>query len=76
MGNPALRGGKGTSKLGRSILCLAIASKDKGMPWRVQGWADENGDRSDKALHPSQVARSHPIHPMGGRSTSKLGGSI
>ena len=46
------------------------------MPCRVQSWAGENGDRSDKALHPSQVAGSHPIHPMGERSTSKLGRSI
>jgi hypothetical protein len=52
---------------------LAIAAWEEGASWRAQGWAGENGDRSDRAMHPSQVAGGHPINPMGGRRTSKLG---
>jgi hypothetical protein len=28
------------------------------------GWAGENGDRSDRALHPSHVAVGSIFHPM------------
>jgi hypothetical protein len=42
-------------------LRLAIATWEKGASWRAQGWAGENGDRSDRALHSSQVAvGDHP----------------
>ena len=45
----------------RRTLRLAIATWEKGASWRTQGWAGENGDRSDRAMHPSQVAgRNHP----------------
>jgi len=39
---------------------LAIATWEKGASWRAQGWEGDNVDRSDKALHPSQVAISRP----------------
>ena len=31
---------------------LAIAAWEEGASWRTQGWAGENGDRSDRVLHP------------------------
>ena len=36
---------------------------EKGASWRAQGWVGENGDRSDRALHPrkSQVATIHIV---------------
>jgi hypothetical protein len=34
---------------------LAIAAWEEGASWRAQGWAGENGDRSDRAMHPSQA---------------------
>jgi len=40
---------------------LAIATWEKGASWRAQGWEGENGDRSDRALHSSQVAGGHPL---------------
>ena len=51
-----------TSKLGTTMkYSVAIATWEKGASWRAQGWAGENGDRSDRTLHPSQVAAfDHP----------------
>jgi hypothetical protein len=31
----------------------------------AQGWVGENGDRSERALHPLQGAGSYPTHPYG-----------
>jgi len=42
-------------------LRLAIAIWVKGASWRAQGWAGENGDRHDRALHPSQIAGGGPF---------------
>jgi hypothetical protein len=36
----------------------------KGASWRAQGWAGENGDRDERAMHPSQVAGA-TIHLIG-----------
>ena len=43
-------------------LRLAIAAWEKGVSRRAQGWAGENGDRNKRAIHPSQVAATPPIH--------------
>jgi len=52
--SPAPKGER--ASLEGSFILLAIATWEKGASWRAQGWAGENGDRSDNALHPSQVA--------------------
>jgi hypothetical protein len=45
-------------------LRLAIATWEEGASWRAQGWAGENGDHSDRALHPSQVASKSVALPF------------
>jgi hypothetical protein len=51
-------------------LRLAIATWEKGVSWRAQGWAGENGDRSDRVMHPSQIAKSD--QPPSQKGTSEL----
>ena len=43
---------------------LAIAAWEKGASWRAQGWAGENGDRSNGVMQLSQVAGGYLVHPL------------
>ena len=52
---------------------LVIAAWEEGASWRAQGWVGENDDRSDRAMHPSQVAIANHPPPYKGKKSKPEG---
>ena len=59
---------------GPSNMRLAIAAWEKGASSRALGWVGEKDDRSDRVMHPSQVA-GHDDPPYAGRRNEEAGQS-